>query len=146
MFNIGPQELFVLMLFLLPLAIIPGIFYALTLYRTLDRCAPESRAMEPGLVWLLFIPLFNLVWSFVVVSKIATSVEHEFQRRGVTGRIDAGRELGLAMNILACIGLIPIIGILPGLAGAVCGIVYWSKIASLSARLVPAFPAPSATA
>lgn len=142
MFNIGPQEVFWLFcMFILPLALVPGIFYTLTLQRALSRCAPETRAMEPGLVWLLYIPVFNLIWSFIVVNRISTSLRAEFQRRGIAG-VDTGRELGLAMSILACLGIIPIVGILAALAGIVCWIMYWAKIAGLSGQLV--LPAPAA--
>jgi hypothetical protein len=141
LFNIGPQELFWLFfLFLIPLALIPGIFYTLTLHKALSRCAPENRAMEPGLVWLIYIPVFNLIWNFIVVNRISTSLRSEFQRRGVTG-VDTGRELGLAMSILACLGIIPIVGVLAALAGIVCWILYWAKIAGLSGRLLPPLPA-----
>jgi hypothetical protein len=134
-FHIGPGELFLLFFLLIPLTIIPGIFYVLTLYRALTRCAPESRVMEPGLVWLLFVPLFNLVWNFIVVFRIATSLENEFRRRGSAAPPDTGRGLGLAMSILACAGFVPLLGILGGLAGLVCWILYWMKIADLSGRL-----------
>ena len=137
MFNIGPHEVFWLFcLFLIPLALVPGIFYTLTLQRALSRCAPESRAMEPALVWLLYIPVFNLIWNFIVVSRISTSLRSEFQRRGITG-LDTGRELGLAMCILACLGVIPIVGVVAAFAGLVCWILYWVKIAGLSGKLVP---------
>jgi hypothetical protein len=119
-FHIGPGELFVLFFLLIPLTIIPGIFYVLTLYRALTRCAPESRVMEPGLVWLLFVPL---------------------RRRGAAARRDTGRGLGLAMSILACAGFVPLLGILGGLACLVCWILYWVRIADLSRRL--AGPAPT---
>ncbi len=145
MFNIGPQEVFILFL-ILALSIVPGIFYTLTLYRALSRCAPESRAMEPGLVWLLFVPIFNLIWNFVVVAKMATSLQNEFQRRRVAEPVDAGRELGLAMSILACLGIIPFLGILCGFAAMICWILYWVKIAGLSSRLAHLGPVAPVTA
>lgn len=133
--NLGPLAIFLLLLLVIPLAILPSIFYTLTLYRALSRCAPESRAMEPGLVWLLFVPFFNIIWNFMVVTRMATSLRSEFQRRGVTEPVDAGRELGLAMSILVCLGILPYVGILCGVAGLICWILYWVKIADLSGRL-----------
>lgn len=142
MFHIGPQELFMLLCVVSFLTIIPGIFYVLTLYRALTRCAPESRAMEPGLVWLLFVPFFNLIWNFIVVFRVATSLGNEFRRRGVAAPADTGRDLGLAMSILACLGFIPLLGILCSLAGLVCWVLYWVKIADLSGRLAGPSSAP----
>ena len=48
MFNIGPQEVFIGFL-ILAAALLPTILYCLTLSRALARCAPESRAMQPGM-------------------------------------------------------------------------------------------------
>lgn len=139
MFHIGPLE--ILMYFMLiPLAIIPGIFYTLTLQRALSRCAPESRTMEPGMVWLLYIPLFTLIWNFVVVNRVSASLQNEFRRRGLAGPVDTGRGVGLAMSVLACLSAIPILGILCALAAVVCWIVYWAKVAALSGQLLPPIP------
>ncbi len=114
---------------------IPAIFYNLTLQKALNRCAPENRAMAPGLVWLLFIPLFNLVWHFFVVINMAKSLAAEFQKRGIAEEPQPGKTLGLVMCILACCGIIPFLGILCSLAALVCWIIYWIKIAGYSGKI-----------
>ena len=63
----------------LAIFLVPAIFYLLTLQKALNRCSPESRAMQPGMVWLLLIPLFNLVWQFFVVINIAKSLVPSFR-------------------------------------------------------------------
>jgi hypothetical protein len=116
--------------------LIPGIFYALTLQRLLERCAPASRAMSPGLVWLLLIPLFNLVWHFVVVTNVARSLRGEFVARGIPlPEAEPGKSLGIAMCALAASSWIPLLGFVTGLAGFVCWIVYWVKMADFSRQL-----------
>jgi len=136
MFHFGPLQ-FLLYLALIPVALIPSIFYALTLHRALARCAPESRAMEPGMVWLMFVPLFNLIWNFVVVNRVSDSLEREFHRRGAAGPVDTGRGVGIATCALICVSLIPLLGILTSLIALVCWILYWAKVANLSGRLLP---------
>lgn len=61
------------------IAFVAGIFYVLTLYRALAKCSPASRTMLPEMVWLLLIPLLNLVWNFFVVSALAKSLNAEFR-------------------------------------------------------------------
>ena len=130
-------------LVVLAILLIPAIFYALTLQKALNRCSPENRAMAPGMVWLLFIPLFNLVWHFFVVLNLAKSLGAEFQKRGIAEEPQPGKTIGLVMCILACCGWIPILGILTGLGTLVCWIVYWVKIAGFSGKLAAAAaPAP----
>jgi len=122
--------------------LIPAIFYLLTMQKALNRCAPESRAMQPGMVWLMLIPLFNLVWHFFVVLNMAKSLEAEFGRRGLSIEPEPGKTLGLTMCILTCCGIIPFLGILCSLGAFICWIIYWVKIAGFSAQI--AGPAPGA--
>ena len=119
--------------------LLPFIFYLLTLQKTLSRCAPENRAMAPGMVWLMLIPLVNLVWHFFVVLNVAKSLGAEFQKRGIAEEPDPGKKIGLIMCILGCCGIIPLLGILCSLGALVCWILYWIKIAGFSKKLaVPA--------
>jgi hypothetical protein len=127
-FLIGMLVVFVIML-------VPAIFYLLTLQKALNRCAPENRAMAPGLVWLLLIPLVNIVWHFFVVINIAKSLGAEFSKRGLAEEPEPGKKIGLIMCILACCGIIPLLGVLCSIGALVCWILYWVKIAGFSAKL-----------
>lgn len=123
-------------LFFLIVLIVPFVFYLLTLSRALSKCGPGSRTMDPGMVWLMFIPLFNIVWQFILVSAIAKSLGNEFRLRGITGvEPEPGKSLGLAMCICACCAIIPFLGILAALAHLVLWIIYWVKISDFSRRL-----------
>ena len=126
------------MLIVFAIMLIPAIFYLLTLQKALDRCSPENRAMAPGLVWLMLIPLFNIIWGFFVVINIAKSLGAEFQKRGMTEEPEPGKTLGLIMCILACCGWIPFLGIVASLGGLVCWIMYWIKIHGFSSKLATA--------
>ena len=111
---------------LLAILFVPFIFYCLTLQKALNRCSPECRAMSPGMVWLMFIPLFHIVWQFIVVLNIAKSLASEFQKRGIAEDPKPGQTLGLVM----CIG-----NLICGPVGLICWIIYWVKIADYSRKL-----------
>jgi len=66
-----------------------------------SRIPPEHRQMQPGLVWLLLIPCFNLGWNFFVFLKLADSFKSYFDSQGVTDVGDCGKGLGLAYSIAA---------------------------------------------
>ena len=119
----------------LAIILLPAIFYCLTLQKALSRCAPENRAMQPGMVWLLFIPLFNIVWQFFVVINVAKSLGAEFQKRGMAEDPQPGKTIGLVTCILVCCGIIPIINFFSGIAALICWIIYWVKIAGYSNKL-----------
>ena len=117
------------------IVLVPLIFFLLTLQKALNRCSPENRAMAPAMVWLMLIPLFNLVWQFFVVLNVAKSLGAEFQKRGIVDEPEPGKKLGLIACILGCCGIIPLLGVLCSLAALVCYIIYWVKIAGFSAKI-----------
>ena len=127
----------VAVIFIVAIAIVIPLL--LTLRKALNRCSPESRTMTPQSVWLLFIPLFNIVWQFIVVSRVATSLGNEFKRRNITKEPYPGKKIGIAGAILGvCSGLlsiVPIIGIITAILGLILMIVYWRKIARYSAEI-----------
>src|SRR6185312_1059145 len=53
------------------LTLIALVFFLLALQDALKKCAPSSRTMAPGEVWLWIIPVFGLVWQFIAVRNVA---------------------------------------------------------------------------
>jgi len=130
----GLPELLLIAL-IVALVSLPLLLYLKTLYKALSRCSIEARAMSPGLVWLMLIPLFNVIWHFFVVTKLATTLRNEFGKRGMMTEPAPGQSVGLAMCILLLVGWVPVVGIRARIGATVCWIVYWNKIASLSRKL-----------
>lgn len=133
--GVGAAALMVGGLIAFAIFLVPAIFYILTLQKALTKCAPESRAMEPALTWLLLVPCINLIWHFFVVINLAKSLGAEFQKRGIAEEPEPGKMLGLIMCILPLGGFIPFLGVLCGPAGLICWILYWVKIAGFSKKL-----------
>lgn len=122
-------------LFAFGIVLIIGIFFLLTLQNTLKQCAPNNQFMPPGQVWLSLIPLFSYYWNFKVITAVADSLAAEFHTRGMQRENQRpGYQVGMAYCVLGVCSLlqysgIPVIGQLCGLAGLICWITYWVKIA-----------------
>jgi hypothetical protein len=72
------------------------IFNLMTLYKALSAVSQHNRDMEPGMIFLLFIPGFSIVWIFFVVLRTCTSLQNEFEDRGIrSDGGDYGQTLGL---------------------------------------------------
>src|SRR5689334_14549782 len=54
------------------------------LYNAQSAIPPEHRRIEPGMVWLLLIPLFGLIWNFFVFQRIPESYQSYFYSMGRT--------------------------------------------------------------
>ncbi len=136
-----PWHLVVLFFVFLPLFLLPAIFYILTLSRALTKCSPALVTIEPGMLWLLLVPFVNLVWHFFVVLGMAKSLGNEFRARNIQGiEPEPGQSVGIPMCICGACGIIPVLGLLAGLAYLVLWIVYWAKIAEYS-RMLDRIPA-----
>lgn len=121
-------------LFLAVLAI--GIVYIAFLSGALRKCTPSSRTMEPGMVWLLLVPLLNVVWNFLVVSALAKSLGNEFRLRNIpTDNPEPGKAIGIAMCVCGACSIIPIVNIVAAPPNLILWIVYWVKIAEFSRKL-----------
>jgi len=122
-----------------------AIFFLLTLQKALNRCSPRNRAMEPGLVWLNLIPIFQLFWSLYTVFKIGTSRKQEFADRDLDEGGDYGKTIGLIGWVLYIVGSVvgnvggagqqfgemsglTLVGLPISLVALVLWIVYWVRI------------------
>ena len=124
------------LLIILAIGIAVAVFYCLTLSKALKQVRPELREMEPGQVWLYFIPFFNLYWIFVIASKVPASLKAEFYERGIGKRgDDYGANIGKWYAICTIASIVPFIGGCFGLVGLVMWIMFWVKIAGYSKEL-----------
>jgi hypothetical protein len=113
--------------------LIPFIFYLVTLQSTLRTVSPENASLQRV---LLLIPVFGLIWHFIVVARMADSISTEAKAKGIPlTEPKPAYGFGLAMCILNCILFLPILHFYTGVAALVCWILYWVKIAEYKNRL-----------
>jgi hypothetical protein len=122
------------------------LLFVLALQKTLEKCSPTSKAMDGGMLWLLLIPLVNMVVNFMVVTNMAKSLANEFRARGIQSpEPEPGKSVGMAFSICGA-GLIVLAFIAPGLE-TIAGLVYcvlfgfyWKKMNDFS-RMLDSAPA-----
>jgi hypothetical protein len=132
-----------LLLTLLCIPIIVGLLFALTVRMLLEACAPESRTIQPNSVWWLLVPLVNIVFQFVVVLRVASTLVNEHQRRQRQGMPETGKEVGLAACIAGVVGPVPGLGVVACVVCLGCWIYYWVLLRRITNQLQA--PAPVAT-
>ncbi len=106
--------------------IVVQIFFLLAMSRALKACKPRNRTMEPGQVWLVFIPLVGIVFFIMMLFKIPESLKNEYDDRRMRGDGDFGKTLGIWYLVTA---------FLCGPVGLVLWIMYWLKINSYTKEL-----------
>ena len=113
---------------IMAIILLPGLLYTLNLMKAFQAVDEPLRPMAPAMVWLLLVPLLNIVWIFVVVTKLKTA----YRRMGDAGRLaqpsDAGYGYGMGMAACFVLSIIPYIGGLFGLVGFVLWILHWIQV------------------
>ena len=117
-------EFIIIPIAILGILFVVSIFFIITLQNTLKAIAPQNRQMPPENVWLLLIPVFNIVWNFIVVARIADSIKAELAMRGTPTDERPTYGIGLACCILSLCGIIPGVSV----AALICFIIYWVKV------------------
>ncbi len=96
----GPVWLYLLgRLIEIGVVILFTVLWLVSEQRALQACEYSNRKMQPGQVWLTFIPLFGLVWQFIAVTKVSESLAQEYHTRG--WKSDEGRP-GIESGMIAC--------------------------------------------
>lgn len=120
--------------------------------KLLHSIREENRTIRPGQVWLQLIPLYGLVWQFVVVARISDSINKELaaqqEDESILGATvnEAQRPLytiGVWYCILICIGMLPL-GALKGLfpiPAMICWIIFWTRLERYRKRIQEKQPA-----
>lgn len=106
-----------------------AILFLLNLQNVLKEVDSKNREVPDSNVWLMLIPLFNVVYGFILYPKICDSVKKEYAYRGFEASHSFQRELAIAMPILTLCSIIPFLGALAGIANLVIFIIFWVKMA-----------------
>jgi hypothetical protein len=125
--------------FFFALAVLLGIWAAICYFVSLmfQRIPAQYREMDPAQVWLLMIPLFNIVWNFFVFPKLSRSYKAYLESMGDTSAGDCEATLAMAYCIVAAPYIIPCVNCFTGLAALVIVIIYLIKIDGLKAKFPP---------
>ena len=112
-----------------------GALFLFTLSEALGKVALHNRRMPPGKVWLNLIPVFNLAWIYVTVSRVGDSIVGEMTERDPEYAGDGGKTLGYAFATAAALTAFPGINLVTFLPAIVLGVLYWAKMARASKAL-----------
>lgn len=131
------EELLIVILVIFAYLVQVGIhvIFLVNLKQLLEKIAPHNRKIEPGNVFLDLIPLFNLVYGFIMNNQVTDSVKAEMEERGMTEPGDYGKALGMIYPAASIGRIIPYLGILSAIGSLVVYIIYWVKMAGYKAKL-----------
>ena len=124
---------------LLLAAILVGVLFAWSLYKTLVKVSEDKRRVPAWLCWLTLIPLVNIVIFWILLPfAIPNSIkDYMAGNQEATAQAETLYKVGLANMILVLCGLIPVVGGLATLGSLVAWIIYWVKVVKIRAVMTP---------
>jgi hypothetical protein len=124
-----------ILLFTIVISFAISIFICLLIYLPYKDVPAEHQKMAPGLVFLLLIPFFNIIWNFIVFLRIPESFQSCFAAQGRTDQGDCGRQIGLWYAICGVAAFVPCVNYIAGPAALVLFIIFLVKIWSLKGQI-----------
>lgn len=120
-------------------SLIATIFFLLSLQKNLNAISESNRTMNPPMVWLNLIPLFNWGWMVYTTIKISESLEKELTTRNISFDAKPAYTLGLTFSIMNATGIlwswIPFLGLLIAIGLIVVWIMYWVQVSKFTKQL-----------
>ncbi|MBK7642893.1 MAG: DUF4328 domain-containing protein [Planctomycetes bacterium] len=113
-----------------------NLFVCWLVYRANEALPPEHRKTESWQAFLLLIPLFNLIWNFVLLARVSGGMQSYFGAKGDTSAGDCGASIGLWYSICCIACFVPIASCIAGPAALVLLILYLVKISGLRTRVL----------
>lgn len=101
------------------------------IYRANEALPAQHRKTESWQAFLLLIPLFNLIWNFVVLARVSSGMQSFFQAKNDASAGDCGANLGLWYSISCLVAFVPVVGCVGSLAALVLLVMYLMKVNSL---------------
>lgn len=135
---LGLVAMLMIVIIAIGIGLLISIIVAALLYSIQSRVPAEHRKMDPIMVWLLLIPIFNLIWNFFVFQRIPESYKSYFDAQGRTDVGDCGKTIGLWYAICAVATIVPCLNYLAGPAALVLLIIFMVKMFQLRGMIAAA--------
>jgi hypothetical protein len=129
-----------LLLLLFAVALAVGAFICYQLYLAAGRLPAANQKLPPVSVFLLLVPVVNIVWLFFVVMKVSQGYQEYFAANPRPGVGDCGYGIGLGWAIASACVFVPLAHYFAGLAALILMVLYLVKMAQLRALVTPALP------
>ena len=143
--RINQKMLFILFILARIALLITFVLSILTVYQTLKLCSKHNQRVDPALVWLNLIPLYNLIWSFYFNPKFSDSLKKELEERQGESAYDGyAFWIGLIYPSFALLYVIywvfipiyiPYLSILLFFGFLIAWIVFWYKVMEYKKQL-----------
>lgn len=112
-----------------------GVFVCYQLYLAAGALPEGDRKLAPASVFLLLVPVVNVIWLFFVVLRLSEGYRQYFAAHPRVGVGDCGQMLGIGWAVATAAIFLPLLHVLAPLAALVLMVLYLVKMSDLRGLL-----------
>lgn len=109
------------------------------IYKPYSQLPEQFHTLSPALIWLLLVPIVNLVMIFFVALQVPDAFKRYFDTVGNHTVGDCGKTVGLIWGVSVLCGFIPVLNYIAWVPALVCMIMFivklWNMVAQLDAKV-----------
>lgn len=120
---------------ILTVVFVINVIVCFLMYKPLSKLPESFRPFNPGLVFLMLVPIANFVMPFLISISFTDGFKNYFGSIGDQSNGDCGKTIGLVWAIAAVCSMIPIVNYLAGPVALVCMIIFIVKLWSMGNKV-----------
>jgi len=120
---------------ILTVVFVINVIVCFLLYKPLSKLPESFRPFNPGLVFLMLIPIANFVMPFMISISFTDGFKNYFESIGDQSNGDCGKTIGLVWAIAGVCSIIPIVNYLAPLVALICMIIFVVKLWSMGNKV-----------
>ena len=112
-----------------------NVIVCFLIYKPLSKLPKNLHPFNPGLVFLMLVPIANFVMPFMISTSFIDGFKNYFASVGDQSNGDCGKTIGLTWAIASVCSLIPYLNFISGPVALVCMIIFIVKLRSMANKI-----------
>ncbi|MCH2182996.1 MAG: hypothetical protein MK108_13415 [Mariniblastus sp.] len=137
--DVMPVSFWALLLLLtsivLAVSLVVSILVAWFIYKPYSKLPPAYQTLSPGLIWLLLVPLANLVIMLLIVLQVPDAFRKYFDHVGDSSVGDCGKLVGQIWAIATLCCFVPVVNYVAVFPAIACMILFTVKLWELAGKI-----------
>jgi len=123
------------LLFVFAVSVVISVITTYFIYKPYSQLPHQFQIMPAGLIWLLLVPLVNIVMVFFIALQVPDSFKRYFNSVGNYSVGDCGKLVGLIWAISVLCSFVPLINYIAWIPALVCMIMFMVKLWDMARQI-----------
>ena len=127
--------LFAFICIIITVIFVLNVIVCFLMYKPLSKLPVSFRPFNPGLVFLMLIPIANFIMPFLISTSFIDGFQKYFGSVGDQSNGDCGKTIGLTWAIATVCCAIPYVNFIAGPVAFICMVIFIVKLSSMGNKV-----------